>query len=675
MHLFTDYIQPLSNWLNVHPRFALIITFLISFSESMAVIGSIIPGSFTMTAIGILAGSGVMRIDLTCLMATLGAIAGDSFSYMLGYMYSDRLTSIWPFKRYPHWIRLGSEFFARHGSMSVIIGRFFGPMRSIIPLIAGMVRMNRWQFLFANIVSAIGWALLYLFPGILIGIASTELSPEYSTRLFIVILFVLISIWLVSVAIRWLFRHTRHFLHKVLHRAWYWGQHQPRLSYYANYLTPPYEIRHYRTAAFFASFVISLVTTLIIFWLVLNVLWINLVNQSVYIFFQSLRIDSFDCFFSLVYLFLTPLPLLTIVIGFSAYTAWIEDWRTLKYWLSLCLSTAVIICICTKLFEMPLINSLFTNQMKFYYPSPALTFMLVIFYFIIFFLKSHSASLVTTFINIVLISVLLSCGITLLYFGDSCLISIISSYFIATTIFIGHWGFYRIHIQSSKVEVHVVYIALLIFVLSVVMSYPLYYQPIKQAHEPLDLQYIIQDTAWWKQQQPILPLYSTNRIGTNTGLLNIQYVGSIGTLKSELVKNGWQEQPSSLFYSLLLRASGHRLLNELPFMAELYQHTKPVLMMTKTAKPLVVVRFWRSNYHLKDAHEPIWLGSIMIVKIKPPSSLPENDKQLITINNDFLAALRKLEYQRRPVENGVLNTIKKRQAAEILIIREPSPTH
>lgn len=675
MHLFTDYIQPLSNWLNVHPRFALIITFLISFSESLAVIGSIIPGSFTMTAIGILAGSGVMRIDLTCIMATLGAIAGDSFSYMLGYMFSDRLTSIWPFARYPHLIRLGSDFFARHGSMSVIIGRFFGPMRSIIPLIAGMMRMNRWQFLFANVVSAVGWALLYLFPGILIGIASSELSPEYSTRLFIVVLLGLICIWLVSVAIRWFFSHTRHFLRKVLHKTWLWGQHQPHLSYYANSLTPPYEIQHYRTAAFFTSFIISLIATFTIFWLVLNAQWINLVNQSVFIFFQGLRTDSFDCFFSFVYLVLTPLPILTIVIGFSAYTIWIEDWRTFKYWFSLCLSTVVVIFICTKLIEMPLINSLFNHQIQIYYPCPALTCIIVLFYFIIFFFKAQSPSLVTIFINIVLMSILGTCSINLLYFGDSWLMSIISSYFIATTIFLGHWIFYRINIQSSKVGIHAVYIILLSFVLSVIMSYPLYYQPIKQAHEPLELQYIIEDTAWWKQQQSILPLYSTNRIGTNTGLINIQYTGSINMLKNELVKMGWQEQPNSLFYSLLLRASGHRLLNELPFMAELYQHTKPVLMMTKATEPLLVVRFWRSNYQLKHSHEPIWLGSIMIAKIKPKSLVPENDRQLISINNDFLGALHKLEYHRLPLESSLLNTIKKRQAPEILIIREPEQPH
>ncbi|WP_051131894.1 DedA family protein [Legionella tunisiensis] len=147
MHLFTDYIEPLTAWLYTHPHWALIITFLIALTESLAIIGSIIPGSVTMTAIGILAGSGVMRIDLTLLAATLGAIAGDSASYLLGYAFSERLISIWPFSHYPNWLFYGKDYFSRHGGKSVLVGRFIGPLRSIIPVIAGMMHMSHWRFL------------------------------------------------------------------------------------------------------------------------------------------------------------------------------------------------------------------------------------------------------------------------------------------------------------------------------------------------------------------------------------------------------------------------------------------------------------------------------------------------------------------------------------------------
>ncbi|WP_131739679.1 DedA family protein [Legionella adelaidensis] len=204
--MFAEYLQPLTLWIQANPKWALLFTFLVSLSESLAIIGSIIPGSVTMTAIGILAGSGIMRIDMTIIAAILGAIAGDSASYTLGYVFRNRLVNIWPFSKYPNWLKLGKDYFAKHGGKSVLIGRFIGPLRSIIPVIAGMMHMNRWHFLFANVISAIGWAILYVLPGILIGVASSELSPESASRLFMIVIILLIIIWVLGIAIKWIFK-------------------------------------------------------------------------------------------------------------------------------------------------------------------------------------------------------------------------------------------------------------------------------------------------------------------------------------------------------------------------------------------------------------------------------------------------------------------------------------
>ena len=216
MHLFTDYIQPLTLWLYANPNWALIITFLISFTESLAIIGSVIPGSVTMTGIGILAGSGVLNIGWTFFAATLGAVAGDSASYALGYIFSDQLADIWPFRHYPHWLNYGKDYFAKHGGKSVLIGRFCGPLRSIIPVIAGMMRMNQWHFLLSNVLSAIGWSILYVGPGVFIGAASSELSTESATRLFLSVLILLGLVWAIGQGMKWVFSHASLLLHSKL---------------------------------------------------------------------------------------------------------------------------------------------------------------------------------------------------------------------------------------------------------------------------------------------------------------------------------------------------------------------------------------------------------------------------------------------------------------------------
>jgi membrane protein DedA with SNARE-associated domain len=48
---------------------------------------------------------------------------------------------------------------------SVFIGRFFGPVRAVIPLVAGIMDMTWRQFWLANIGSAIIWAPALLLFG------------------------------------------------------------------------------------------------------------------------------------------------------------------------------------------------------------------------------------------------------------------------------------------------------------------------------------------------------------------------------------------------------------------------------------------------------------------------------------------------------------------------------
>ena len=210
MHGFSPYFQPLLEWLHAHPDWALGFTFCISLAESFAIIGSLIPGSLAMTAIGILAGSGVMRIDLTLIAATLGAIVGDGASYALGHTLSDRLPDFWPFKRYPHWLSYGKSYFSKHGGKSVLIGRFFGPLRSIIPVIAGMMHMQQWHFFLANVLSAVGWACLYILPGVFIGEAGSELPGESAMLLFGGVLIILVLIWLSSNFLRRIYLRYKH---------------------------------------------------------------------------------------------------------------------------------------------------------------------------------------------------------------------------------------------------------------------------------------------------------------------------------------------------------------------------------------------------------------------------------------------------------------------------------
>jgi membrane protein DedA with SNARE-associated domain len=99
--------------------------------------------------------------------AALGAVLGDWLSYWLGHRYNDAIAQIWPLSRYPDLVPRGVAFFRKWGVLGVFIGRFFGPLRSAVPLAAGICAMRWWPFQIANVASAIIWATGILTPGTL----------------------------------------------------------------------------------------------------------------------------------------------------------------------------------------------------------------------------------------------------------------------------------------------------------------------------------------------------------------------------------------------------------------------------------------------------------------------------------------------------------------------------
>ncbi len=134
--------------------------------------------------------------------AILGATSGDVLSYWVGHTFQNELRQLWLFKRFPKLIKKGENLFHRHGMLAVFIGRFTGPARPFVPIIAGMMKMPVKPFLTIDILSAIAWAPVYMLPGIFLGAASLELSPEFTQIVFFSILatvfFIFIGTWLIE---------------------------------------------------------------------------------------------------------------------------------------------------------------------------------------------------------------------------------------------------------------------------------------------------------------------------------------------------------------------------------------------------------------------------------------------------------------------------------------------
>jgi membrane protein DedA with SNARE-associated domain len=180
-----ELAQPLLEFIKDHRSWAIAIMFITAFGESFAFLSLLFPGTTLLIAAGTLMKSGTLPFLPVMVGAILGAVLGDSVSCWIGRRFGGAIARLWPFSRNPELIPSGIQFFERHGGKSVFIGRFFGPIRAVIPLAAGIMHMPRGRFWVANIVSALVWAPMLLFVGDAVGEAGDRLIGSANTVILV----------------------------------------------------------------------------------------------------------------------------------------------------------------------------------------------------------------------------------------------------------------------------------------------------------------------------------------------------------------------------------------------------------------------------------------------------------------------------------------------------------
>ncbi len=201
----SEYIASVITFIAQHSEWTFPIIFITAFGESFMFLSLLFPGTTIMVAAGMLIPGGTLHLFPLLSGAILGAVFGDAVSWWLGRRYGHLLEKRWPFTRHPELLAQGRMFFHRFGLGSVFVGRFFGPLRATVPLIAGIAKMPPLPFWLSNVASALIWAPALLLPGSAVVLLVDDLptSTFWKTVLGVALLAIL-------AAVAWL-----------LHRLWF----------------------------------------------------------------------------------------------------------------------------------------------------------------------------------------------------------------------------------------------------------------------------------------------------------------------------------------------------------------------------------------------------------------------------------------------------------------------
>ncbi|MGE5534317.1 MAG: DedA family protein [Acidobacteriota bacterium] len=159
------YVQSILAFVRDHEAWTLPIVFALAFGESLAFVSLLVPATVALVGIGALIGASGIEFIPIWISAALGAAVGDWVSYWFGVTFKGAVAHIWPLSRRPDLLARGHRFVERYGLYAVLLGRFLGPLRAVVPLVAGILVMPSLKFQLANFSSAFLWAAVLLAPG------------------------------------------------------------------------------------------------------------------------------------------------------------------------------------------------------------------------------------------------------------------------------------------------------------------------------------------------------------------------------------------------------------------------------------------------------------------------------------------------------------------------------
>ena len=142
----------------------------IIFSESGMLVGFFMPGDTLLLTAGAFAAAGKLPLAGVIAVVAIAAIAGDNVGYVIGKHYGRRLFKKEDGLLFRHeYVMRAEAFYEKYGSKTMLLAHFVPVVRTFAPIVAGIARMNRAQFVIYDAIGDIAWAFALTLIGFYVG--------------------------------------------------------------------------------------------------------------------------------------------------------------------------------------------------------------------------------------------------------------------------------------------------------------------------------------------------------------------------------------------------------------------------------------------------------------------------------------------------------------------------
>ncbi len=185
----------LAEWIQIWGLWIYALLFAIIFAETGLVVMPFLPGDSLLFAIGALTTL-ENGLDMTSvlILLSIAAILGDWTNYQIGSKLGKKMTSENSFFRVkPAHIKKTEEFYDKHGAKSIVLARFAPIVRTFVPFVAGVGKMDPKIFFKYNIIGGILWIQSFVWLGYFFG-NMPQVQKNFSLIIFAIIFLSLVPI-------------------------------------------------------------------------------------------------------------------------------------------------------------------------------------------------------------------------------------------------------------------------------------------------------------------------------------------------------------------------------------------------------------------------------------------------------------------------------------------------